>query len=89
MPRLKWSFKKYIKFLKDYGFKEGYVKGSHYFLNGRIKGKFRVVQVIHSKKEKEMQSQKTIKIGMRHSGIPKEYWEEWDKNKKVHKEIII
>ena len=88
MSRLKWSFKKYIKFLRDYGFVHGYTNGSHHFYNGRIDGKDRVVQVIFSKKEKDFQSYRTINMGISHSGIPKKYFEEWDSNETVHKEII-
>lgn len=89
MTRLKdWSFKCLSKFLEAYGFKLGHVEGSHYFYNGKIDGKNRVVQVICSSKEKDSQSDKTMKIAVRHSGIPKEYFEEWKNKEKVHQEII-
>ena len=89
MVRLKnWSFKNLTKFLEVYGFKYGYADGSHYFYNGKIKGKERVVQAIYSNKEKDSQSDKTMKIAIRHSGIPKEYFEEWKSKKKIHQEII-
>ncbi len=88
MTRIKWSFKKYEKFLKDYGFQCGHTKGSHFYYNGRIKGKDRVVQVIHSKKEKGCQSNKTIAMGIKNSGIPKKYFEDWDQNGHVHDKII-
>jgi hypothetical protein len=88
MSRLKWNFKRYVDFLKSYGFEHGHTEGSHYYYNGRILGVDRVVQVIFSHKEKDCQSIRTIKMGMKHSGIPKAYYEEWDKNEKVHSEII-
>jgi len=74
MSRLKWSFKKYVDFLKCYKFKHGHTEGSHFYYNGRIYGLERVVQVIFSHKEKDCQSIKTIKMGMKHSGIPKKYY---------------
>jgi len=44
--------------------------------------------LIKKYKEKDSQSIRTIKLGMKHSGIPKAYYEEWDKTGKVHEEII-
>ena len=89
MARLKnWSFNRLAKFLEAYNFEHGHTDGSHYFYNGRIGGKARSVQVIHSNKEKNSQSDKTIKMAIRHSGIPKEYFEEWKSKKKIHQEII-
>jgi predicted RNA binding protein YcfA (HicA-like mRNA interferase family) len=88
MPIFKWSFKHYVEFLEAYGFRHGHTEGSHYFYNGRILGVDRVVQAIFSHKENGCQSIKTIKMGMKHSGIPKEYYEEWEKNEVVHKEIM-
>ena len=88
MSRLKWSFKKYAAFLKCYGFKLGHIEGSHYYYNGKIYGSGRVVQAIFSSKEKGCQTNKTIKMGRKHSGIPKEYYEEWDRAGIVHEEII-
>jgi len=89
MARLKnWPFKSLVKLLEVYGFKLGHTDGSHYFYNGRIRGKERVVQAIYSNREKDSQSDKTIKIAIRHSGIPKEYFEEWIKKGKIHQEII-
>ena len=90
MARLKnWSFRCLVQFLKAYGFELGHIDSSHHFYNGKIKGaKVRVVQAINSKKEKNAQSIKTMKFAIKHSGIPKGYFEEWKKNKKVHKEII-
>jgi predicted RNA binding protein YcfA (HicA-like mRNA interferase family) len=88
MGKIKWSFKKLEKFLKDYNFSLGHIEGSHYFYNGKIKGEQRVVQVILSRKERECQTKKTIEMAIKHSGIPKEYFEEWDKNGIVHKNII-
>ena len=89
MSILKWSFKKYVKFLEAYGFVYGHTEGSHFYYNGRINGKDRVVQVIFSKKEKDNQTIRTIKMGISHSGIPKKFFEEWDKNGKVYSEIIF
>ena len=89
MTRLKnWSFKLFCKFLGDYGFKCGHIDGSHYFYNGKIGGQDRVVQAIHSNKEKDSQSDKTMKIAVRNSGIPKKYFEEWRSKNFVHYEII-
>lgn len=90
MTRLKnWPFEVLVKFLKAYGFKHGHTDGSHYFYNGRILGEDRVVQVIHSKREKKCQSNKTMKLAVRNSNIPEEFFREWKvDNKKVHKEII-
>ena len=89
MARLKnWSFKSLENFLEAYGFKYGHTDGSHYFYNGKIGGKERVVQAIYSNKEKDSQSDKTMKIVIRHSGIPKEYFREWESQKKIHQEII-
>ena len=90
MTRLKnWSFETLVKFLKAYGFRYGHTDGSHYFYNGKILGEDRVVQVIHSKREKKCQSIKTMKLAVRNSGISKEFFREWKiNNKKIHKEII-
>jgi hypothetical protein len=44
--------------------------------------------VIFSSKEKKCQSIRTINMGIKNSGIPREYFEEWDKNGKAHDEII-
>ena len=89
MSKLKRSYKKLIKFLEDYSFEFGdRVIGSHYYYNGRINGVQRVVQAIFSHKEKDCQSPKTLQFAVKHSGIPKEYFEEWDKSGTVHKDII-
>lgn len=88
MSRLKWGYRKYIKFLECYKFKHGHAEGSHLHYNGRIYGLDRVVQVIFSNREKDCQSIKTIKMGMKHSGIPKKYYEEWNRSGIVHEEII-
>jgi len=83
-----WSFKDMVKFLENYKFKLGHVQGSHYFFNGRIEGKDRIVQAINNKSEKKTQSENTMKLAVRHSGIKKEYFNEWKNGKTVHKEII-
>ena len=88
MSKINWSFKKISDFLKDYGFVLGHIEGSHHYYNGVIKGEQKTVQIILSRKERECQTGKTIKIVIKHSGIPKQYFEEWAKNKKIHKEII-
>lgn len=89
MSRLKnWSFRMLCEFLRDYGFSLGHYDGSHYFYNGKIHGEDVVVQAIHSTKEKNSQSDKTMKLAVKHSGIPKEYFEEWRDKRTVHKEII-
>jgi len=89
MARLKnWSFKSLVKFLEAYDFKHGHTDGSHYFYNGRIKGKDRVVQAIYSNKEKKSQSDKTMKLAVRHSGIPKEYFEKWKSKKEIYQKIM-
>ncbi|MFA6536987.1 MAG: hypothetical protein WCT18_01160 [Patescibacteria group bacterium] len=89
MSRLKWSFKKFVKFLECYGFTFGHVRGSHHFYNGRINGQVRVVQVIFSGKEKQCQSNRTIDMGIRHSGICRKYFEDWEKSGITHQEIIF
>jgi predicted RNA binding protein YcfA (HicA-like mRNA interferase family) len=85
-----WSFSKLCDFLKDYGFKLGHCKGSHYYWNGVINGRPVVVQAINSHKEKERQSHRTMDFAVRHSGIKKEYFLEWEnsRGKIIHKEII-
>jgi len=89
MSRLKnWSFKDLCDFLKDYKFSFGHHKGSHYHYNGKINGKDVTVQAINSTREKDSQSDKTMKLAVKHSGIPKEYFEKWKNCEKVHKEII-
>ncbi|GEM_PF-2623733 len=89
MARLKnWSFKTFCKFLEDYSFKCGHIDGSHYFYNGKINGRDRVVQAICSNREKDSQSDKTMKLAVSHSGIPKKYFEEWKSKNIVHAEII-
>ena len=88
MGKIKWSFKKLVKFLKDYNFSLGHIEGSHHFYNGVINGKPRVVQVILSNKERECQTKRTIEMAIVHSGIPKKYLEEWGKKGTIHKEII-
>jgi antitoxin component YwqK of YwqJK toxin-antitoxin module len=88
MARLKnWPAKELKKFLEDY-FTEGNIKGSHHYMNGKINGETRVVQVIFSSKERESQSGKTMKIAVRHSGIPQKYFEEWRLKGVVHDEIL-
>lgn len=72
----------------DYGLILGNIRGSHHYYYGTIKGEQRVVQAILSKKEKDCQSMRTMKMAMEHSGISKEYFDEWRKNGTVHKEII-
>jgi predicted RNA binding protein YcfA (HicA-like mRNA interferase family) len=89
MARLKnWPAKELKKFLEDYHFTEGHTKGSHCYMNGRIKGETRVVQVIFSSHERESQSDKTMKIAIKHSGISQKYFEEWKSKEIVHHEII-
>ena len=89
MVRLKnWPAKELKEFLEDYHFTEGNIKGSHHYMNGKIGGETRVVQVIFSSKERESQSNKTMKIAVRHSGIPQKYFEEWKLKGVVHSEII-
>ena len=89
MARLKnWSFKDHARFLEDYGFRLGHVEGSHFHYNGRINGSQRVVQVIHGQKERESQSDKTMKMSVRHSGIPTDYYQQWKTRGVVHEEII-
>ncbi len=83
-----WSFQELVRFLKDYGFEKGHVRGSHYHYNGRINGEDVSVQVIYSKKERKHQTNTTMRWAIRHSGIPKKYFEEWKRNKTIHKEII-
>lgn len=83
-----WPFKDLCDFLKDYGFILGHSLGSHYYYNGRISGRSRTVQAIFSKKEKDSQSLRTMKMAIKGSGIPKEYLDEWRKKGTVHKEII-
>ena len=88
MARLKWSFKRYSEFLKDYGFVLGHINGSHHFYNGKILGEQKVVQVIFSSREKGCQSNRTIDMGIKNSGIPKKYFEEWNNSGKIHDDII-
>ena len=89
MTRLKnWSFRTLCDFLKDYGFVQGHCIGSHYYYNGKINGRAAVVQVINSSKEKDSQSDKTMKLAVKHSGISKEYFQEWKNSGKIHPEII-
>jgi hypothetical protein len=83
-----WSFKDLSGFLEDYGFILGHYLGSHYYYNGWIDGKQRTVQAIFSKKERDCQSLKTMKMAIEHSGIPKSYFDEWRSKGIVHKEII-
>jgi hypothetical protein len=47
-----------------------------------------VVQAINSSKERDSQSDKTMKLAIKHSGIPKEYFQEWKNSGKIHPEII-
>lgn len=74
--------------MKDYGFIHANTEGSHYYYVGKIKGEDRVVQAILSHKERDSQSLKTMKLAIRHSGIPKEYFDEWRSRGTVHKEIM-
>ena len=87
-----WSFQDLVDFLEDYGFSQGYSQkgcnGSHYYYNGRISGETRAVQAVFSKKERNCQSLKTMKMAIRHSGIPKDYFSEWKRKGVIHKEII-
>ena len=86
--RLKWGYKKFVKFLESYGFTLGHSKGSHFYYNGKINGEQAVVGVVFSNREKDCQSVNTIKLAIKHSSIPKEYFEEWDKTGKIYEEII-
>jgi predicted RNA binding protein YcfA (HicA-like mRNA interferase family) len=89
MSRLKnWSFQNLCGFLKDYGFVRGHCVGSHYYYNGEINGETVVIQAINSSKERESQSDKTMKLAVKHSGIPKEYFQEWKDSGKIHPEIM-
>jgi hypothetical protein len=89
MARLKnWPAKELKEFLEDYHFVEGVTNGSHCHMNGKIGGEDRVVQVIFSSHERESQSDKTMKMAVRHSGIPQKYFEEWRSKGAVHNEII-
>jgi predicted RNA binding protein YcfA (HicA-like mRNA interferase family) len=83
-----WSFKDLVDFLDDYGFICGHIKGSHHYYNGRINGENRVVQAILSKKEKNSQSLRTMKMAIENSGISKKYFDEWKSKKVIHVEII-
>jgi predicted RNA binding protein YcfA (HicA-like mRNA interferase family) len=83
-----WTAKDLNKFLEDYDFIQGHIQGSHCFMNGKIGGKQRVVQVIFSSKERDCQSLKTMKIAIRHSGIPAKYFDEWRVARTIHREII-
>lgn len=83
-----WSFKDLCNFLKDYGFVCEIIEGSHHHYVGKIKREGRLVQAILSVKERNSQSLKTMKLAIRHSGIPKEYFNEWRDRGIVHKEII-
>ena len=74
--------------MKDYGFVQGYCVGSHYYYNGKINGKEVMVQAINSTKEKDSQSNKTMKLAVKHSGIPKDYFQEWRNGGKIYPEII-
>jgi len=83
-----WSFKDLSSFLKDYGFICENIEGSHHYYVGRIEGKDRLVQAILSVKERDSQSLKTMKLAIRHSGIPKGHFNEWRNRRAIHKEII-
>ncbi|OGM93845.1 hypothetical protein A2524_00640 [Candidatus Wolfebacteria bacterium RIFOXYD12_FULL_48_21] len=83
-----WSFRDLCKFLEAYGFVPGYINGSHHFYNGSINGSQRVVQAILSSKERQCQTNKTMNMAVRHTGIEKKYFEEWKKKGFVHAEII-
>jgi len=83
-----WSFKDLSSFLRDYGFVCLHVKGSHHYYSGMINKEERVVQAILSKKEKNCQSLRTMKMAIEHSGIAKEYFDEWRDKGIIHKEII-
>ena len=70
MSKLKnWSFRDLCKFLEAYGFVLGYINGSHHFYNGSINGSQRVVQAILSSKERQCQTNKTMNMAVRHTGI--------------------
>ena len=90
---IKWGFKDCVEFLKEYGFVNSDVKGSHYQFTGRISGEERIVDVIYNWREKNTQSLLTIKRIIKQSGIPEEYFEEWEKRKWrrriFHPEIIF
>ncbi|MCU0653146.1 MAG: hypothetical protein MUD10_02705 [Candidatus Pacebacteria bacterium] len=89
MTRLKnWDAKTLKNFLKDYGFSECETKGSHMHMVGKIDGEDRIVQVIFSHKERDCQSNKTMRMAVKHSGIKQEYFEEWKATRKIHNELI-
>jgi predicted RNA binding protein YcfA (HicA-like mRNA interferase family) len=80
-----WSFRDLTDFLKAYGFICGHVRGSHYYYNGTIQGEIRTVQAILSEKEKDSQSLRTMKMAIRHSGLPKKYFNDWKDKGTVYK----
>lgn len=89
MSKLIFSYKEHRKILKAYGFVEnGFNKSSHNTFSGKINGQDRIVQIIYNKHEKKRQSDRTMKHSVKNSGISREYYEDWKKNKIVHNEII-
>ena len=82
-----WSFKDLTDFLKAYGFVCGHINGSHHHYNGKRQGEDRTVQAILSEKEKDSQSLKTMKLAIKHSGLPKKYFNDWKCKGIVHKEV--
>ena len=64
-----WKFKEHCEFLSKHGFKLISIKGSHYFYWRKDeKEKEFLVQAIQSENP---QTLKTMKMSVKHSGIPK------------------
>lgn len=74
MPRgfYNWTAEDVIRFLKGYGFRLNYSKGSHFYYVGQYNGKLRQVCVpFHGKR---VIKPRTLKGMIAQSGVPKEEW---------------
>ena len=79
MPRglNNWNFNDVVRFLRDYGFRQNYTEGSHFYYTGSYSQKFRQVCVpFHGKKSIKPRTLKSI---ITQSGIPQKEWVDGNK----------
>jgi len=74
MPRglFNWTAEDVVRFLKDYGFRVNYSRGSHVYYTGKYGGTFRQVCIpFHGSRAIKP---RTLKGIIAQSGIPKDKW---------------
>ena len=77
MPRrvFNWTFDNVVNFLRDHGFQQNHVEGSHFYYIGNSGGQLRQVSVpFHGSRALKP---RTLKGIIRQSGIPQKKWLEY------------